>query len=70
VNKTGEEDISKRLSLFLRFTPGKAELKRRAEDAATRIRHRNRAALNVWRDKRRPLAVASVIINADDRFVV
>jgi len=29
-----------------------------------RIRHRNRAALNVWRDKRRPPALASIIVNA------
>jgi hypothetical protein len=64
-NKTGEEDISKRLLLFLRFTPDEAELKRRAEDAAMRIRHRNRAALNVWRNKRRPPALASVIVNAN-----
>ena len=33
-----------------------------------RIRHRNRVALNVWRDKRRPPAVASVIVNADHKL--
>ena len=54
--------MSKRLLLFLRFTP-EAELKRRAQDAAIRIRYRNRAALNVWRDKRRLPAVASNIVS-------
>ena len=45
--------MGKRLLLFLRFALGETELKPRVEDAAMRIRHRNRAALNVWRDKRR-----------------